>query len=203
MFFYIYKALRKISNSIISIYDKLATVVIFHGNRVKYGSFRTIGTPSIVVSRGAKGIKIGENLAMNNGMKGSPIGCMERCTMFVSPNAEITIGNNVGMSQTALVAIDSTITIGNNVKIGGGTQLLTSDFHALDYKIRQTDDDMKHRKSAPIVIEDDAFIGTRSIILKGVTIGARSIIGAGSVVTRSIPADEVWAGNPAKFIKRL
>ncbi|MCF0208988.1 MAG: acyltransferase, partial [Bacteroidaceae bacterium] len=202
MFFYIYKALRKISNSIISIYDKLATVVIFHGNRVKYGSFRTIGTPYIVVSRGAKGITIGENFAMNNGMKGSPIGCVEHCTMFVSPDAEITIGNNVGMSHTALVAVDSTITIGNNVKIGVGARLLTSDFHALDYKIRQTDDDVKHRKSAPIVIEDDAFIGTRSIILKGVTIGARSIIGAGSVVTRSIPADEVWAGNPAKFIKR-
>lgn len=59
------------------------------------------------------------------------------------------------------------------------------------------------RASAPVIIEDNAFIGARSIILKGVTIGANSIIGAGSVVTKSIPANEIWAGNPAKFIRKI
>ena len=58
-------------------------------------------------------------------------------------------------------------------------------------------------KKKGITIEDDVLIGTRSIILKGVTIGARSIVGSGSVVTKSIPSDEIWAGNPAKFIKRI
>lgn len=57
--------------------------------------------------------------------------------------------------------------------------------------------------SAPIVIEDDVLIGTRCIILKGVTIGARSIIAAGSVVTKSIPADCIAGGNPAKVIRRM
>ena len=52
-------------------------------------------------------------------------------------------------------------------------------------------------------IGEDVFIGAHSIILKGVTIGARSIVGAGSVVTKDIPADEVWAGNPAKCIRKL
>lgn len=61
----------------------------------------------------------------------------------------------------------------------------------------------KNINAAPIMIKDGAFIGTRSIILKGVTIGERSIVEAGSVVTKSIPHDEVWAGNPAQFIKRL
>ena len=56
---------------------------------------------------------------------------------------------------------------------------------------------------APIVIEDDVLIGTRCIILKGVTIGARSVIGAGSVVTKSIPADSIAAGNPCKVIKSI
>ena len=54
-----------------------------------------------------------------------------------------------------------------------------------------------------MVIEDDAFIGMNCIILKGVTIGARSIVAAGSVVTKSIPADCVAGGNPAKVIKYL
>ena len=56
---------------------------------------------------------------------------------------------------------------------------------------------------SPIFIEDDVWIGAHSIILKGVTIGARSIIGAGSVVTKSIPADCVAAGNPCKVIRKL
>ena len=56
-------------------------------------------------------------------------------------------------------------------------------------------------KSAPVVIEDDVWIGAHSIILKGVTIGARSVIGAVSVVTKSIPADCGAAGNPCKVIK--
>lgn len=56
---------------------------------------------------------------------------------------------------------------------------------------------------APIVIEDDVFIGAHCIISKGVTIGARSIVAAGSVVVKSIPPDEVWGGNPARFIKKV
>lgn len=57
--------------------------------------------------------------------------------------------------------------------------------------------------SSPIIIEDDVFIGMNCLILKGVTIGARSIIAAGSVVTKSIPSDCIAAGNPAKVIKHL
>lgn len=53
-----------------------------------------------------------------------------------------------------------------------------------------------------MVINDNVFIGARCIILKGVTIGSKSIIGAGSVVTKNIPEGEIWAGNPAKFIKK-
>lgn len=57
--------------------------------------------------------------------------------------------------------------------------------------------------TSPVVIKDGVFIGAHCIILKGVTIGEKSIIGAGSVVTKSIPDGEIWAGNPAKFIRRI
>ena len=53
------------------------------------------------------------------------------------------------------------------------------------------------------MIGNDVFIGTNSLILKGVEIGDRSIIGAGSVVTKSVPASEIWAGNPAVFLRKI
>jgi len=52
------------------------------------------------------------------------------------------------------------------------------------------------------VIQEGAFVGASSIILKGVTIGKHSIVAAGSVVSKSIPAGEIWGGNPAKFIRK-
>lgn len=58
-------------------------------------------------------------------------------------------------------------------------------------------------KTKPVIIKDGAFIGTDCIILKGVTIGEKSVIGAGSVVTKSVPDGEIWAGNPAKFIRKV
>ncbi len=80
---------------------------------------------------------------------------------------------------------------------------MDSNAHSLNAGLRRDyNSDMKHKVDAPIVIEDDVFIGMNSIILKGVTIGARSVIGAGSVVTRSIPADCVACGNPAVVIKK-
>lgn len=104
------------------------------------------------------------------------------------------------MSSTRMWVHDS-VAIGNNVKIGAYVLITDTDAHPLDYLARRTSND--GTKSAPIVIEDDVRVGAHSIILKGVTIGARSIIGAGSVVTKSIPADCVAAGNPCKVIKRL
>ena len=56
---------------------------------------------------------------------------------------------------------------------------------------------------APVKIEDNAFVGARSMILKGITIGKNSIIGAGSVVTKSVPENEIWAGNPARFVRKI
>ena len=56
-------------------------------------------------------------------------------------------------------------------------------------------------RSATLSIGDSTFVGTRSIILKGVTIGENSIVGAGRLVTNSIPDNQIWAGNPARFIR--
>ena len=81
---------------------------------------------------------------------------------------------------------------------------MDTDCHCVNYLSRRDPKiDGPQCGSSPIVIEDDAFIGMNCIILKGVTIGSRSIIAAGSVVTRSIPADCIAGGNPARVIRNL
>ena len=202
MFFkFLFKAIRKATLTVLKPLEKLTTLILFRGNNVRHQGFRTIGIPYVMVAQGGKCI-IGNNFAMNNGAKGNPIGSFRRCTLVVDREATLTIGDNVGISQTALVCHKS-ITILNNVKIGGGTCVYDTDFHSLDPQIRASSEDTKHRVEKPVLIKSNAFIGGHSIILKGVTIGENSIIGAGSVVTKSVPDNQIWAGNPARFIKEI
>ena len=144
---------------------------------------------------------IGDNFCMTNGDHVNPISANLQGSFYTDcDDAEICIGDNVGMSSTRMWIHDK-LTIGNNVKIGACVLLIDTDTHPMDYEIRRTSN--KGTKSAPIVIEDDVWIGAHSIVLKGVTIGARSIIGAGSVVTKDVPSDCVAAGNPCKVIRYL
>lgn len=86
--------------------------------------------------------------------------------------------------------------------IGAGCQFYDNDFHPLisEYRVGDKRDD-SHTKSKEIIIEDKVFIGASSIILKGTHIGEGAIIGAGSVVSGNVPPYEIWAGNPARYIK--
>ena len=179
----------------------MRTKWLLKGNGVEYSSFHSNGVPYVMVARGGR-CKIGRGFAMNNGIAGNPIGCYERCTIFVDRGATLTVGDNVGISQAALICHCS-VTIGNDVKIGGGACVYDTDFHSLDPVTRRGGEDLKHRAEKPVVIGDNVFIGAKSLILKGVTIGENSIIGAGSVVTKSVPPNEIWAGNPARFVRHL
>lgn len=116
------------------------------------------------------------------------------------PGARLVIGRGFGMTGGTICAEESII-IGDDVWVGGNCTITDTDFHPLrleDRLARPLDG-----ATAPVVIEDGVFIGMQSLILKGVTIGARSVIGAGSVVTRSIPPDVIAAGSPARVIRQL
>ena len=119
--------------------------------------------------------------------------------LIVKRNAKLTIGNYSGMNG-ALIYCSSEITIGDYVNIGGGTKIIDSDFHPIDWLARAKGGWVA---SKPIHIGNYAFIGTNCIILKGVSIGEKSIVAAGSVVVKSIPEGQIWGGNPAKFIKNI
>ncbi|MEP3207760.1 MAG: acyltransferase [Maribacter sp.] len=133
----------------------------------------------------------------------NPLGRNIKSAIRIDNGAKIRIGNQVGMSCVVLWA-KGQIDIGDNVMIGADVMILDSDMHSLNYMNRRDfRTDASDAKVLPITIGNDVFIGTRSIISKGTSIGDRSIVAAGSVVTKSIPADEIWGGNPALFLKKI
>ena len=165
----------------------------------KKGSNFKIYGPILIKNKGA--ISIGKNWKVNSHKWANVIGGDQRTSIVVLRGGVLRIGDNVGMSNSAIFCAES-VTIDSNVMIGGSCKIWDTDFHALDSGTREVTPNGGY-KTAPIHIKSNAFIGAFSIILKGVTIGERSIVGAGSVVTKSIPDGEIWAGNPAKFIRNV
>lgn len=156
---------------------------------------------------GRKYIKIGENCIVSGQF------------IFESQTGYIKIGDHSYIGGGTFISHDE-IKIGNNVTIAWGGTIYDHDSHSLNYLDRRKDindelDDIRNGRnfilnkdwsnvnSKPIKICDDAWIGMNVIILKGVTIGEGAIVGAGSVVTKDVPAWSVVAGNPAKIVKRL
>ncbi len=149
---------------------------------------------------GTGNITLGDNVTINSSGNSNPSAGYGKTHLSVYGNGRIIIGNNVGISNSAITS-ESLIEIEDDVMIGSGCMIADTDFHSVDYSNRIKKPDV-NVKRLPIRIRKGAFIGARSIVLKGVTIGERSVIGAGSVVTKDIPDDEIWAGNPAVCIKK-
>lgn len=143
--------------------------------------------------------RYGDNVVIN----GEGIDNVLRSQIVVLPGAILEIGSNTGMSQVSITCKQS-IKIGSHVTIGAGTMIYDTNFHNTDWKVRRDpSSDLDSAKNAPVIIDDDVFIGARCIIGKGVTIGARSIIAAGSVVVKDIPSDCIAGGNPCKVIRKI
>lgn len=182
----------------------------FRWHRIIYGKNLKVYNSVYVKKSPSARITIGDNFKFASGGGYNPITSNIRGYLRIDNKAVLTIGDNCGMSSTVLW-VKEKMTIGNNVLVGGGCLIMDNDCHSLDYRHRNGSIrgnngeiiDAQNAKTAPVVIEDDVLIGARCIILKGITIGARSIIGAGSVVSSSIPADCIAAGNPCKVIKRI
>lgn len=125
-------------------------------------------------------------------------------------DAVISIGSRTFIGRSNIVAA-SKVTIGNNVLISWGVNIVDHDSHSMEFQFRQNDvkdlligkKNWSNIKVAPVVIEDGVWIGFNASILKGVTVGERSIIAAGSLVTKDVPPATLVAGSPAKVIKVL
>lgn len=183
---------------------KIYSILLFKAENVVCGKNISIyGIPIISTSKNRGKIVIGDDFTMNNGMHYNQIGRQQPCFIIVGNNALLSIGNNVGISSSAIVCFKEII-IEDNVKIGGNTAIYDSDFHDLNYNNRiSLPERTANIRKEKVCIKKNVFIGAHSTILKGVTIGENSIIGACSVVTKNIPDNEIWAGNPAVFIRRI
>jgi acetyltransferase-like isoleucine patch superfamily enzyme len=176
---------------------KLYNFTLLHSVNIRYESYPVIFGRLVLKGKGK--IILGTDVRINSSLSSNPVGLTTRTVIFAYPDAIIQIGNNVGISNSLICAMQS-ITIEDNVWLGGGAQVFDTDFHSIEYLKRLESPDTNIR-NAPVRIKHGAFIGCNSIILKGVVIGARSIVAAGSVVVKDIPDDQIWGGNPARFIK--
>ena len=199
-FFRVYPLLREIRY-------KYWNRLFFRLIGIRYGKNMQINNKIYV--RGCGDVTIGDDFRFTSDGCINPICRNIRGAFYLGkPHVKIKIGDRVGMSSVCLWSNEE-IKIGNDVNIGGDTLVLDNDAHPIDYELRRrierndseqvsSDDSVK---TAPVIIEDDVWIGARCIILKGVRIGSRSIIAAGSVVTKDIPSDCIAGGNPCKVIK--
>lgn len=177
----------------------LCTKILFSLGGIKYKKIHSTGIPFIHISRNALVI-IGNNFTMGNSILNSATGIKGKCKIDVRNQAQLIIGNDVGMTLASISCFQK-ISIGNNVKIGFGTHIMDTDFHAISTAQRNSPYDQEHALKKPITIKDNAFIGAHCIILKGVTIGENAVIAAGSVVTHDVPDNTIAGGNPCKIIR--
>ncbi|WP_454803210.1 acyltransferase [Mucilaginibacter phyllosphaerae] len=199
----VYRGTRVVYYYSARIYSHAVTSFKFHLNGVKFSNdFVGFGIPILDINMEGK-FTIGKKFWFNSGKYHAMGGRQQQCYFVAARGAEIIIGDNVGVTSVAIICHNK-ISIGNNVKIGINTVIYDTDFHSLDARIRnRIPESIEGVKSRPVTIMDGAFIGGHTTILKGVTIGRNSIVGAGSVVFTSIPDEQVWAGNPASFVKNI
>ena len=118
--------------------------------------------------------------------------------LVTSPGGTLEIGESAFINYGCSIAADELVRIGPRCSLGTHVIIMDNDFHQVDPEHRN-----ERPESRPIVLEENVWVGARAIILRGVTIGAGSVIGAGSIVTRDVPARSVAVGMPARVIRTL
>lgn len=126
----------------------------------------------------------------------------DNCVRFTSwpskqGDGEIVLGDYVLIAPGVRISAAKSIRIGDNCMLAANVTISDSDWHGLYNRIRP------FRCAAPVVIGNNVWLGERVIVTKGVSIGENSVVGAGAVVTRDIPANSVAAGNPARVVKTI
>lgn len=170
---------------------------------VELGSgVRFYGMPIVRMAKGSR-IVIGDRTVLCSDSRFTALGVNHPVVLgTLYPGAEIVIGHDCGMSGGSICAA-MRVELGNECLVGANVTIADTDFHAIEPNGRRFNNNPKKIGAAPIKISNNVFIGTGSVLLKGVHIGKNSIIGAGTVVSKDIASDVVAAGVPARILKRF
>lgn len=162
---------------------------------------KIFGLPTVSLCKGSQ-IVLGENVTFISSSRANSIGINHEVVLRTqAKGAKIQIGNRVGMSGGAICARHK-IAIGDDVLIGANVVIADNDFHPMLVEDRICGEN-NNIVSKEVVIERGVWIGADCYICKGITIGENTVIGAKSVVTKSLPANCVAAGVPAKVVRML
>jgi acetyltransferase-like isoleucine patch superfamily enzyme len=176
----------------------LAMRLSISSNVVLEGKIIVFGTPLIDIRKGSK-LYLGDGVILTSRNRGYHLNIPSQVKLFADrPGAEIRIGDETRIAGSCIHAWRS-VTIGKRCLIAGNCQIVDSNGHDLSFP------NVENRlhtsgSSSPVVIEDDVWLGTNTIVLPGVTIGKGSVIGANSVVSSNVPPMVVARGNPAEVV---
>lgn len=175
-----------------SIFFKGQNSNIYFSNHFELGSPLTIGDNVTIECLGKTGIRFGSNVNI-------PDGCFIRCTGVISElGIGLEIGNNTGLGHNIFINSQGGVKIGDDVIIGPNVCILAEN-HVFD-----DSEDLIRLQGVSrigIKIENNVWIGANVTILDGVEIGTGCVIGAGSVVTKSLPSYSIAVGNPCRVLK--
>lgn len=172
------------------------------GIETKFGDVILFGFPIIHKCPGSV-IKFGKGVSLISQSRYNLAGINHPVILAtVAKGARIVIGNNSGISGSTIVSATS-VKIGDNTSIGANTDIYDTDFHIVDPIERRKQNNIYEAPTRQVIIGNDVWIGSRCMILKGIEIGDKSIIGAGSIVTKHIPESEIWAGASVRCIGRV
>lgn len=118
--------------------------------------------------------------------------------LVASSGGRLEVGDGVFINYGCSIAANELVRIGDRCSLGTYVIVMDNDFHQTDPERRE-----ERPPSSPVILEENVWLGARVIVLKGVTVGRNSVIGAGSVVTHDIPEQCLAAGVPARVIRRL
>jgi acetyltransferase-like isoleucine patch superfamily enzyme len=118
-------------------------------------------------------------------------------------NARLTIGDDTTINYRTFISVAEAVTIGRHCLLAGEIKILDNNSHPTDHLRRRANHRLSKQDVAPVVVEDDVWIGNNSLVMKGVRIGRGAIVAAGSVVTKDVPPFTIVGGNPARVLKNL
>lgn len=189
-------------------YIKRSVLKIKWGDKLVFGNeVQILGKMPIIKAPKNGKIIIGNKVVLNSDFMNSNTSLTTAVKFVTGINGTIRIGDNCDLNGTCMVAYDE-IEIGNNCQFASSSIISDTDFHPVEKEARLAQmqglpfsyDQVNKKK---IKIGNNVWLGWGSIVLKGVTIGDNSIVAAGTVIVKDVPANVIVAGNPAQVVKKI